>query len=108
MSVLNLTTQEFEQQIEGNEGFALIDFYADWCAPCKLIGPVIEDLAEDYEGNVKVVKVNADSEGELLAKYGVRGLPTLIVFKDGVPVDTAVGAQSATSIKAFVDRQLSV
>jgi thioredoxin 1 len=106
MSVLNLNAAEFEQQIEGSEGLALIDFYAEWCAPCKLIGPIVEDLAEDYEGKVKVVKINADNSPEVLAKYGVRGLPTLMIFKDGVPVDTAVGAQSAKAIKAFVEGQI--
>jgi len=97
---------EFESQVEQGTGLTLVDFYADWCGPCKMITPVLEELAENYEGQVNIVKINADSEAEVLAKYGVRGLPTIMMFKDGESVDVSVGAQPYSALKAFIEKQL--
>ena len=75
-------------------GVSLVDFWAPWCGPCKMLSPVIDELANDFDGKAKICKVNTDEEGDLSAKFGVRSIPTLIFFKDGQVVDTLIGAQS--------------
>jgi thioredoxin 1 len=97
---------QFELDVEGGTGVTLVDFYADWCGPCKMIAPVLEQLAEEYEGQLKIVKINADEEADVLAKYAVRGLPTMMVFKDGQSVDVTVGAQPYPAIKAMLEKHL--
>ena len=97
---------QFELDVEGGTGVTLVDFFADWCGPCKMIAPVLEQLAEEYEGKLKIVKINADEEAEVLAKYAVRGLPTMMVFKDGQSVDVTVGAQPYPAIKAMLEKHL--
>ena len=101
-----ISRAQFETDVEKGAGLTLVDFYADWCGPCKMITPVLEELAEVYEGQVNIVKINADSEAEVLAKYGVRGLPTIMMFKDGESVDVSVGAQPYSALKAFIEKQL--
>lgn len=97
-----LSADEFNATVEGGQGLTLVDFYADWCGPCKMIAPVLEDLASEYEGKVNVVKLDADAHPDVLSKYGVRGLPTLMMFENGKPVGTRVGAQPASALKAFI------
>lgn len=81
----------------------LVDFWAPWCGPCKLIAPMLEDISEEYESKLTVVKVNADGNKSLLQKYGIRGIPTLMIFKDGEVVSTKVGAMTKLQLKEFVD-----
>jgi len=85
----NLTTTTFQETI--SDGIALIDFWAEWCAPCKMMTPVIEELALDYEGKATIAKINIDEEGDLATKYGVNSIPTLLVFKDGEVAKKFVG-----------------
>lgn len=92
---LELTSANFNQ---AEQGVALVDFWAPWCGPCKMLSPVIEELASDFDGKAKICKVNTDEEAELSAKFGVRSIPTLIFFKDGQVVDTLIGAQSKQTI----------
>lgn len=92
---LELTSDNFN---ETESGVSLVDFWAPWCGPCKMLSPVIEELAEDFDGKAKICKVNTDEEAELSAKFGVRSIPTLIFFKDGQVVDTLIGAQSKQTI----------
>ena len=92
---LELTKDNFNQ---AKEGVALVDFWAPWCGPCRMLSPVIEELANDFEGKAKICKVNTDEEGDLAAEYGVRSIPTLIFLKDGEVVDTLIGAQSKLAI----------
>ena len=97
-----LDAEQFNATVEGGKGLTLVDFYADWCGPCKMIAPVLDDLASEYDGKVSIVKVDADAHPEVLSKYGVRGLPTLMMFENGKPVGTRVGAQPASALNTFI------
>ena len=96
---IELTSANLDETI--NEGVALVDFWAPWCGPCRMIAPVIEELAEDFDGKAKICKVNTDEEQELGVKFGVRSIPTIIFFKDGEQVDSMVGAASK---EAFAEK----
>lgn len=93
MAILHLTKENFDETIGTGEP-VLVDFWATWCMPCKMLAPVMEELAEKYDGKVTVAKVDVDSEGELAIRYGVMGIPTVILFKFGKEVDKLVGVQS--------------
>ncbi len=96
---IELTNENFEATT--NEGVALVDFWAPWCGPCRMISPVIEELAEEFDGKAKICKVNTDEQQDLSMKFGVRSIPTIIFMKDGEVVDTMVGAASK---QAFADK----
>jgi len=87
---ITLTDATFKETIA--EGVTLVDFWAPWCGPCRMIAPVIEQLAEEYEGKAKIAKVDTDQEQQTAIEFGIRSIPTLIIFKDGQPVDQIVGA----------------
>jgi thioredoxin 1 len=103
---LAMTTSEFDQQVLQSEVPVLIDFWAEWCGPCKAIGPSIEQLAADYNGKAKVYKVDVDKEGDLAERYGIMSIPALLVFKGGKEVDRMVGAAPKPQIAALIDRHL--
>ena len=84
----------------------LVDYWAEWCGPCKMIAPILDEIARDYEGRLQVVKVNVDENQTVPSKYGIRGIPTLMLFKNGAPVDTKVGALSKSQLTAFLDSKL--
>lgn len=92
---IELTSENFSQV---KEGIALVDFWAPWCGPCRMLAPVIDELANDFDGKAKICKINTDEQGDLAAEYGVRSIPTLIFFKNGEVVDQLVGAQSKQAI----------
>ena len=94
-----LTPSNFEAIT--NEGVSLVDFWAPWCGPCRMIAPVIEELAEEFEGKANICKVNTDEEQDLAVKYGIRSIPTILFMKDGEVVDQMVGASSK---QAFTDK----
>ena len=96
---IELTSANLDATI--NEGVSLVDFWAPWCGPCRMIAPVIEELAESFEGKANICKVNTDEEQEIAAKYGIRSIPTIIFFKNGELVDQMVGAASK---QAFEDK----
>lgn len=99
---------ESEEQFESiiKEGVCLVDFYASWCGPCKMLAPFVEELAEEYEGRAKVCKVDVDSVESLAYKYSVRSIPTLMYFKDNKLCNTSVGFQSKGDIAANIDKLL--
>jgi thioredoxin 1 len=90
-NVQRLTPEDFESKVIEARHPVLVDFYADWCAPCRVVGPVVDQLAEDYANRIGVYKVDVDTSPELASRFGVRSIPTLVVFKDGEPVETVVG-----------------
>ena len=92
MSVTHVTDAEFEEKVLGAEGPVLVDFWAEWCGPCKAIAPALEEIAGEMSGTLSVAKLDVDSNPSTPAKYGIRGIPTLILFKDGEVADTKVGA----------------
>ena len=107
MSVVHVTESNFEQEVLNSQIPVLVDFGADWCAPCVMIDPVIGEIAKDTQGRLKVVKVNVDEAQQLAANYGIMSIPTLMVFKQGQTVDQMVGAIPKDQIMAKVNPQLS-
>ncbi len=95
----------FEQDVLKAEGPVLVDFWAEWCGPCKMIGPSLEELSEEM-GNVTIAKLNIDDHPNTPGKYGVRGIPTMILFKNGQPVETKVGASPKAQIKSWLEAAL--
>jgi len=101
---IELTAENFEATI--SEGVTLVDFWAPWCGPCRMIAPVIEELAEDYDGKAKICKVNTDEEQDIAIKFGIRSIPTIMFFKDGELVDQMVGAASKAAFAEKIDALL--
>lgn len=104
--IVNVTDAEFEAEVLKAEGPVLVDFWAQWCGPCKMIAPVLQDLAGQYGDKLKIVKVDVDANKETPAKYNVRGIPTLLLFKGGNVEGTKVGALSRTQLTEFIDSQV--
>ncbi|WP_419791942.1 thioredoxin [Staphylococcus chromogenes] len=104
MALIEVNDSNFEEQI--NKGVKLVDFWATWCGPCKMIAPVLEDLAADYDGKADVLKLDVDQNQATAAKYEVMSIPTLIVFKDGEAVDKVVGFQSKENLAQVLDKHL--
>jgi len=104
---LEITEDDFEEVVLKSETPVLVDFWAEWCGPCKIIAPVVEELANDYEGRIVVGKVDVDSASEVAGKYGIRSIPSLLIFKDGEVVETIVGAQGKSAIAKKIDEALS-
>lgn len=94
------TDGNFEQEVLNSDIPVLVDFYADWCGPCKMIAPIVEALAKEYDGKVKIGKLDVDSNGAIAQKYKVMSIPTIIIFKDGKAVDTLVGAVPKQQLEA--------
>ncbi len=102
MAELKITRENFENEVMKSDIPVLIDFWAPWCGPCRMMGPIIEQLAEEYEGKAKVGKVNVDEEGELSQAFGVMSIPTIVLVKDGKVVKQAVGARPKTEVEAML------
>ncbi len=104
---VHVSDTSFEQDVLGSELPVLVDFWAEWCGPCKMIAPVLEEIAGEYAGKLKVAKVDVDANPEVPGKFGIRGIPTLILFKDGNAEATKVGALSKTQLVEFIDESLA-
>ena len=101
-----VTDGTFEDEVLKAETPVLVDFWADWCQPCKMIAPHLDKIADDHEGKLKVAKVNADENQRLMSQFKIRGIPTLILFKDGVPVETLVGFMRGQQILDKIEKHL--
>lgn len=105
-NLITVSDADFEEQILKADKPALVDFWAAWCGPCRTVGPVVEQLADEYAGQVKVCKLNVDDNKQTPTTYGVRGIPTLMLFKEGQMVDQIVGAVAKERIKELIDKAL--
>jgi thioredoxin 1 len=100
-NVANISDAEFQGAVAS--GVTLVDFWAPWCGPCKMIAPVLEELAGELQGKAKIVKINVDDNPEVAGSFGIMSIPTLILFKDGKPVNKLVGGQPKPQLKAFIE-----
>jgi thioredoxin 1 len=102
-TAIHLTEATFDQQLASHPGVLMVDFWAEWCAPCRAIAPVLEELARDSGGTVALAKVNVDENHGLAARYGIRSIPTILLVKDGTVVDQVVGAVPKAQLKKKLD-----
>jgi thioredoxin 1 len=105
--IKQVTDATFESEVVNAGSPVLVDFWAEWCGPCKMIAPILDEVATAYAGKLTVTKMNVDDNREVPAKFGIRGIPTLMVFKDGQLAATKVGALSKAQLTAFIDQQLA-
>ncbi|MCX7252121.1 MAG: thioredoxin TrxA [Burkholderiales bacterium] len=104
--IKQVTDATFETEVLNAGSPVLVDFWAEWCGPCKMIAPILDEVATSYNGKLQVAKMNVDDNREVPAKFGIRGIPTLMLFKDGQLAATKVGALSKAQLTAFIDQQL--
>ncbi len=105
-NILHLSDDSFEQDVIKSSNPVLVDYWAEWCGPCKMIAPILEEIASEYGGRIKVAKLNIDDNPQTPPKYGIRGIPTLMLFKDGNVEATKVGALSKSQLTAFIDNNI--
>ena len=97
----------FESDVLKADKPVLVDYWAEWCGPCKMIAPILDEVSKDYDGRLQIAKMNVDENRDVPAKFGIRGIPTLMLFKDGQLAATKVGAMSKAQLTAFIDQQLA-
>ena len=102
-----VTDADFEANVEKAEGLTVVDFWATWCGPCRMVAPVVEELSSDYDGRVKFVKLNTDENPAVSGKYGIRSIPTLLIFKGGKVQEQIVGYVPKETIQKALDKQIS-
>ncbi|MFO1235167.1 MAG: thioredoxin TrxA [Rivihabitans pingtungensis] len=104
--ILHVSDASFEEDVLKASGPVLVDYWAEWCGPCKMIAPILDEVAEEYDGRLSVAKLNIDENEATPPKFGIRGIPTLMLFKDGSVVATKVGALSKSQLTAFIDSHI--
>ena len=102
----SVTDSSFKQEVLDSDRPVLVDFWAPWCGPCRMVAPVVEEIAVQYEGQIKVVKVNTDENPQIASQYGIRSIPTLMIFKDGQKVDMVVGAVPKSTLSNTLEKYL--
>jgi thioredoxin 1 len=105
-SIVHVTDDSFEEEVLKSPGPVLVDYWADWCGPCKMIAPVLDEIADEYGGRVKIAKLNIDENPKTPPLYGIRGIPTLMLFRGGEVEATKVGAVSKSQLTAFIDSNI--
>ena len=105
-NIKHITEASFEADVLKSERPVLVDFWAEWCGPCKAIAPILEEIAKEYDGKLLIAKCDVDSNQGVSAKFGIRGIPTLILFKNGVPAAQKVGAMAKGQLTAFIDSNI--
>ena len=103
----HVTDGNFDSEVLQSQTPVLVDYWAEWCGPCKMIAPILHEIAGTYQGKLQIAKMNVDENREIPAKFGIRGIPTLMLFKDGQLAATKVGAMSKAQLTAFIDQQLA-
>lgn len=106
MSIINTTDANFDADVLQSDKLVLVDFWAAWCGPCKMIAPVLDELAVDFADRVQIVKVDVDANPEAAARFGIRSIPTLFVFKNGEKVDTVIGGRPKSELAALLNKHL--
>lgn len=106
-NTVEFTDGNFEEEVLKSEHPVLVDFWAEWCGPCRMIGPVVEEMASEYAGKAKIGKVNVDVNPEVSVKYGIRSIPALLIFKNGEVVDQIIGAVPKTHLTKQLDAQIA-
>lgn len=102
-NIVKLDMNNFKQEVLEAKGVVLVDFWADWCGPCKMLGPILDELSMELK-NIKIAKVNVDESGELAGEYGIRSIPTMIIFKDGQKIDQMVGLKQKAELKELLQQ----
>ncbi len=105
-SITHISDSTFEQEVLQSDQPVLVDYWAEWCGPCKMIAPILDEIAKEYDGKLKITKLNIDDNPETPPKYGIRGIPTLMIFKSGDVQSTKVGALSKSQLTAFIDQSI--
>jgi thioredoxin 1 len=105
-SAAAVTDASFEQDVLKSDVPVLVDFWAPWCGPCRMVAPIVDEIAKEFEGKIKVFKLNTDENPNVASQYGIRSIPTLMVFKDGQKVDTVVGAVPKTTLSCTISKYL--
>ncbi|MFO1196491.1 MAG: thioredoxin TrxA [Burkholderiaceae bacterium] len=106
MAIKHVSDTSFDDDVLKSDAPVLVDYWAEWCGPCKMIAPILDEVSRDYDGRLQVAKLNVDENQAMPARYGVRGIPTLMLFKNGAPVATKVGALSKSQLTLFLDSNL--
>ena len=104
--IMHISDDSFEEDVLQSDIPVLVDYWAEWCGPCKMIAPILDDVAGDYAGKIKIAKLNIDENNQTAPQYGIRGIPTLMIFKNGTAAATKVGAISKTQLVEFIDANI--
>ena len=106
--ILDVTSSTWDTQVIKAQGLIMVDFWAPWCAPCRMVSPTVEELAKEYQGRMKFMKLNTDENPDIASKYNIMGIPTVMLFKDGRSLDSIVGAVPKQQLKSKIDSLLAV